>query len=126
VVELHHENWDGSGYPWGLNGEKVPLGARIVHVADAYDAMTSDRPYRPGMRHEEAIRVLQKFAGTQCDPAIVEVFVGLEHTVLNRQDRMDTGQTSAVRKLAEAVGASGPLIGYAGAKPAREESHREA
>jgi HD-GYP domain-containing protein (c-di-GMP phosphodiesterase class II) len=77
VVELHHENWNGSGYPLGLHCEATPLGARIVHVADAYDAMTSDRPYRRGMSHEQAIRTLQQYAGTQFDPEIVPVFAKL-------------------------------------------------
>ena len=77
VVELHHENWDGSGYPRGLKGEETPRTARIVKVADAYDAMTSDRPYRRGMRHEEAIRILEKHAGTQFDVAAVQAFVTL-------------------------------------------------
>jgi HD-GYP domain-containing protein (c-di-GMP phosphodiesterase class II) len=78
VVELHHENWDGTGYPHGLVNEKVPLSARIVHVADAYDAMTSDRPYCRGMSHEEAVAVLQRFAGTQFDPRIVQLFCGID------------------------------------------------
>jgi HD-GYP domain-containing protein (c-di-GMP phosphodiesterase class II) len=78
IVELHHENWDGTGYPHGLRGEAVPLDARIVHIADAYDAMTSDRPYRPGMRREEALQILERFAGSQFDPAIVAVFLTLD------------------------------------------------
>ncbi len=78
IVELHHENWDGTGYPRGLRGEDVPLGARIVHVADAYDAMTSDRPYRSGFSHEHAIAELLKFSGSQFDPAVVAVFLQLE------------------------------------------------
>jgi HD-GYP domain-containing protein (c-di-GMP phosphodiesterase class II) len=77
VVELHHENWDGSGYPHGLRGEDVPLLARIVHVADAFDAMTSDRPYRRGMSVSEAFGILDRFAGTQFDPEIVTVFQNL-------------------------------------------------
>lgn len=77
IVELHHENWNGSGYPWGLRGDATPLAARIVHVADAYDAMTSDRPYRRGMSHEQAVRVLQQNAGTQFDPIIVPVLAGI-------------------------------------------------
>jgi HD-GYP domain-containing protein (c-di-GMP phosphodiesterase class II) len=75
AVELHHENWDGTGYPKGESGETTPLAPRIVHVADAYDAMTTDRPYRPGMTHEEAIAVLRKFAGRQFDPRVVDAFV---------------------------------------------------
>jgi putative nucleotidyltransferase with HDIG domain len=77
VVELHHENWDGRGYPRGLKGEETPRTARIVKVADAYDAMTSDRPYRRGMQHSEAVRVLSENAGTQLDPAAVEAFLAL-------------------------------------------------
>jgi HD-GYP domain-containing protein (c-di-GMP phosphodiesterase class II) len=67
-----------TGYPLGLRGEAVPIGARIVHVADAYDAMTSDRPYRPGFSHEHAVAELVKFAGTPFDPTIVAAFVKLE------------------------------------------------
>jgi HD-GYP domain-containing protein (c-di-GMP phosphodiesterase class II) len=77
VVELHHENWDGTGYPLGLAGENVPLFARIVHVADAYDAMTSDRPYRRGFSHEAALAELLRFAGSQFDPSIVSIFTKL-------------------------------------------------
>ncbi|HYI94382.1 MAG TPA: HD-GYP domain-containing protein, partial [Bryobacteraceae bacterium] len=80
TVELHHENWDGTGYPHGLIGEETPLTARIVHVADAYDAMTSDRPYRSGMKSEDALRILEQHAGKQFDPAIVEAFVVLART----------------------------------------------
>jgi HD-GYP domain-containing protein (c-di-GMP phosphodiesterase class II) len=79
VVELHHENHDGSGYPWGLTGEETPLGARIVHVVDAFDAMTTSRPYRNAMPPERALGILQQHAGTQFDPAIVEVFLRLVH-----------------------------------------------
>ncbi len=75
IVELHHENWDGSGYPFGLQGEAVSLSARIVHVADAFDAMTSSRPYRFAMSPQEALHILQQNAGKQFDPAIVPVFV---------------------------------------------------
>jgi HD-GYP domain-containing protein (c-di-GMP phosphodiesterase class II) len=77
AVELHHENWDGSGYPHGRMGEETPVDARIIHVTDAYDAMTTDRPYRRGMTHDEAIRLISKNAGTQFDPEIVEQFIGL-------------------------------------------------
>ena len=77
VVELHHENWDGTGYPLGLKGEETPRIARIVKVADAYDAMTSDRPYRRGMRHENAVAILEKCAGTQFDVPVVQAFITL-------------------------------------------------
>jgi HD-GYP domain-containing protein (c-di-GMP phosphodiesterase class II) len=77
AVELHHENWDGSGYPRGESGETTPMAARIIHVSDAYDAMTTDRPYRRGMSHGEAVRVLREFAGRHFDPRVVEVFTSL-------------------------------------------------
>lgn len=74
VVELHHENWDGTGYPKGLRGEEIPIAARIVHVADAWDAMTTDRPYRSGFSRARALAVIKINAGTQFDPIIAETF----------------------------------------------------
>lgn len=71
----HHERYDGTGYPEGLKGENIPLIARIISVADAYEAMTSDRPYRKAMTHKEAINELTEYKGTQFDPKIVDVFV---------------------------------------------------
>ncbi len=70
----HHERWDGSGYPDGLPGENIPLGARIIFVADAYDAMTSERVYRRRVTPDQAIQELQRCAGTQFDPEIVDAF----------------------------------------------------
>lgn len=75
IVEDHHEWYDGSGYPRGKKGEEIPLGARILSVADAFDAMTSDRPYRKAMAREKAIAELQKFSGTQFDPRVVQAFI---------------------------------------------------
>ncbi|RKO67562.1 HD-GYP domain-containing protein [Desulfofundulus salinus] len=70
----HHERYDGCGYPEGLGGEAIPLGARILAVADSFDAMTSDRVYRPRMSKEMASEELFRCAGTQFDPQLVEVF----------------------------------------------------
>lgn len=78
IVYAHHERWDGSGYPRGLCGEEIPLGSRIFAVVDAYHAMTSDRPYRPAMGHEEAMAELVRSAGAQFDPVVVEAFVAAE------------------------------------------------
>jgi putative nucleotidyltransferase with HDIG domain len=77
IVELHHENHDGSGYPYGLTGHEVPLGARIVHVSDAYDAMTSSRAYRRAMPQERVVEILRRCSVAQFDPDIVEVFLSL-------------------------------------------------
>jgi|GEM_PF-2975681 len=77
VVLSHHEKFDGSGYPYGLIGEDIPLIARIFALADAYDAITSDRPYRKGKSHDEAVAEIKRSAGTHFDPSIVEVFIKL-------------------------------------------------
>jgi HD-GYP domain-containing protein (c-di-GMP phosphodiesterase class II) len=71
----HHERYDGGGYPDGLKGEEIPLLARIISIADAYDAMTSDRPYRQGMPKTRAINELKKNAGSQFDPNLVNIFL---------------------------------------------------
>lgn len=71
----HHEQYDGSGYPAGIAGEAIPLHARIIAVADTYDAILSSRPYRSGSNHEAAISELRKYAGVQFDPRIVKAFV---------------------------------------------------
>ncbi len=75
LVLHHHERWDGAGYPDGLHGEEIPLGARIIFVTDAYDAMTSDRIYRPKLSSQAALAELERCAGTQFDPGIVAAFV---------------------------------------------------
>jgi len=73
----HHEHYDGRGYPSGLKGDQIPLEARILTVADSYDAMTSPRPYREQLPMEEAINELKRCAGTQFDPEIVDIFCEL-------------------------------------------------
>jgi putative two-component system response regulator len=74
----HHENYDGSGYPAGISGERIPLFARIIAVADAYDAILSTRPYRSAADHERAIAELLAYAGRQFDPVIVDAFVRMD------------------------------------------------
>ena len=71
IVVQHHERFDGKGYPNGLSGSDILLEAKIIAVADTYDAMTSDRPYRAALSHEVTLRELQDCAGSQFDPAIV-------------------------------------------------------
>ena len=85
AVELHHENWDGSGYPKGQAAEQTPIDARIIHVADAYDAMTTDRSYRRGLTHERAIEILHEYAAVQFDPRIVYLFSELPRSILAPQ-----------------------------------------
>jgi HD-GYP domain-containing protein (c-di-GMP phosphodiesterase class II) len=71
----HHEKWDGSGYPRGLKGEEIPLAARIFAVVDVYDALTSDRPYRPGWSHGKTLKYIRDQAGIHFDAHIVELFM---------------------------------------------------
>ncbi|MHB8156873.1 MAG: HD domain-containing phosphohydrolase, partial [Desulfocucumaceae bacterium] len=73
----HHEWWNGQGYPLGLSGEVIPLECRMLAIADAYDAMTSDRPYRKAMSHQKAIEELQRCSGTQFDPDLLEKILGV-------------------------------------------------
>lgn len=77
IVRHHHERFDGTGYPDGLAGDRIPLGSRIIAIADAYDAMTSSRPYRGAMDPEQAAVNVRQGAGTQFDPELVEVFLEL-------------------------------------------------
>ncbi len=74
IVRAHHENWDGTGYPNGLKGADIPIGARILSVVDCYDALTSDRPYRPALSDEEALAIVRARRGTFYDPAVVDTF----------------------------------------------------
>jgi putative nucleotidyltransferase with HDIG domain len=74
VVLHHHERWDGAGYPAGSRGEEIPLEARVLCIVDSFDAMTSTRPYRAPRRPDEAWDELQRCAGTQFDPELVEAF----------------------------------------------------
>jgi putative nucleotidyltransferase with HDIG domain len=103
AVELHHENWDGSGYPKGQSAHQTPVDARIIHIADAYDAMTTDRSYRRGLTHERALEILFEYAGTQFDPYVVPVFAGLPREMMappNRTSTPDASSTDIVNVMA--------------------------
>jgi HD-GYP domain-containing protein (c-di-GMP phosphodiesterase class II) len=84
IVRAHHERFDGSGYPDGLAGDDIPLAARIFAVADAFDAITTDRPYRPAASLSEARRAIAEGAGTQFDPRVVEALAELPDEDLER------------------------------------------
>ena len=81
IVRAHHENWDGSGYPNGLRGEDIPIGARILSVVDCFDALTSDRPYRPAMTDDAALEILIARRGTMYDPSVVDTFRRVYQTI---------------------------------------------
>ena len=79
IVRHHHENWDGTGYPDGLRGEDIPIGARILSVVDCFDALTSDRPYRPRLSDEAALEILRARRGSMYDPLVVDKFRDIWH-----------------------------------------------
>jgi HD-GYP domain-containing protein (c-di-GMP phosphodiesterase class II) len=79
VIKAHHERWDGRGYPEGLKREEIPYLARIISVADVYDALTSDRSYRSKMSQEKAVTILEENSGSQFDPEILSLFLNLLH-----------------------------------------------
>ncbi len=85
IVRHHHENWDGTGYPDGIKGSDIPIGARILSVVDCFDALTSDRPYRPRLPDAEAIRILVERRGTMYDPLVVDTFIRTHHELTPEQ-----------------------------------------
>ncbi|HET9955729.1 MAG TPA: HD domain-containing phosphohydrolase, partial [Polyangiaceae bacterium] len=89
-VYLHHERWDGLGYPLGLRGEDIPIIARIISVADTYDAMTSNRAYRRALPHELTVTEIERCAGTQFDPEVASTFV--QHIERYREEQIDHGK----------------------------------
>ena len=130
IVRAHHERWDGSGYPAGLAGEEIPLEARIISVADTFDAITSERAYRPASEHERALEVIDEEAGAQLDPAAARAFISCY------SDRRGAALWSALitqwRALANALSAPVLLSSVAvasaavNAAPAESPDHRSA
>jgi response regulator RpfG family c-di-GMP phosphodiesterase len=114
VVAQHHEKWDGSGYPLGLRGEEIDLNARIFAVADAFDAMTSDRVYRAGKPYEAAAEELELYAGKQFDPQVVAAFHSIPHedwddlrrrSLIKRQDELPPVRRPVAAQLKENLAA---------------------
>lgn len=89
IARSHHEKWDGSGYPDGLSGEAIPLAARMMAIADVYDALRSVRPYKKPMDHEKAFGILQEGRGSHFDPKLVDVFLGADQEVQEIRIRWD-------------------------------------
>ena len=104
IVRHHHENWDGTGYPERLRGTEIPIGARILSVVDCFDALTSDRPYRPKLSNEEAIQILLDRRGSMYDPLVVDTFIRVNAAENTEPDRQ-TSDHESVRSIA---GSQGP------------------
>jgi HD-GYP domain-containing protein (c-di-GMP phosphodiesterase class II) len=86
IPYCHHEKWDGSGYPRGLQGEQIPFSARIFAVADVWDALTSERPYRPAWPKSKALDYIRDNAGIHFDPQVVKLFSESEHLWINSNE----------------------------------------
>ena len=97
LILSHHERWDGKGYPQGLKGEEIPLGARILSVVDYYDALTSDRPYHKAMTPDAATSLLQQEAGRALDPAVVQMFVKMSAEMERPRARSNPRRRGACR-----------------------------
>ena len=102
IVRHHHENWDGSGYPDRLIGDAIPLGARVLAIADGYDALTSNRPYRPEMPHDQAVSVIREKRGVMYDPAIADAFLRIAPRVRSAPTRQRSATTTFATWLRQA------------------------
>jgi response regulator RpfG family c-di-GMP phosphodiesterase len=106
ISSAHHERWDGKGYPMGLSGEQIPLSARIVAIADVYDALSCKRVYKEALPHPECVATIAKAAGTHFDPRVVEVFLEIEDRFRQISQQF---QTAAASKT-EAMNTATPLL----------------
>jgi putative nucleotidyltransferase with HDIG domain len=106
IVRHHHENWDGSGYPTGIAGTAIPIGARILSVVDCFDALTSDRPYRPALSTEAALAILAERRGTMYDPLVVDTFVRIHRQLIGHgeSDIVPSAKEDHERKAEEPAG----------------------
>jgi putative nucleotidyltransferase with HDIG domain len=108
IVRHHHENWDGTGYPDGLSASDIPIGARILSVVDCFDALTSDRPYRPRLSDKEALKILHDRRGAMYDPIVVDVFVRVYSTIA--PEASSNPPLSSLRAITEAAGSAPAIV----------------
>lgn len=109
IVRHHHENWDGTGYPDGLKGTEIPVGARILSVVDCFDALTSDRPYRPKLSPGDALEILASRRGTMYDPLVVDAFT-LILNLLSLDEREPPGVVGQAFARPQRVSAANPTV----------------
>src|SRR4051794_34053849 len=118
IVRCHHENWDGSGYPRGVAGEDIPIGARILSVVDCFDALTSDRPYRSALTTEQAFEILRARSGNMYEPRVVETFIRV-HRDIAKELVLDPAHRQVLQQISHASSSLGDLPAMSsGAQPA--------
>jgi len=105
IVRAHHESWDGSGYPRGLRGDEIPIGARILSVVDCYDALTSDRPYRPALTDAEAMKIVIDRRGKMYDPLVVDTFMKVYREIAAEVVMEPVPHQEALTKIGRAIAA---------------------
>ena len=115
IVRAHHENWDGNGYPNGLKGLEIPIGARILSVVDCYDALTSDRPYRAAMSDAEAQAIIRARRGTMYDPTVVDMFERVCRDIAPMA--VEPQLQKAIQQISRAVTAPAPPVVVAPTAP---------
>lgn len=121
IVKHHHENWDGRGYPDGIKGQEIPLGARILSVVDCYDALTSDRPYRPRMTRQQAEQILVDRRGSMYDPWVVDGFL----KILDRLEAIDEAEGRHNGLARQPGHLAGPALDVISAATAEEREFAE-
>jgi putative nucleotidyltransferase with HDIG domain len=106
IVRCHHENWDGSGYPRGVAGTDIPIGARVLSVADCFDALTSDRPYRSALSTDAAFDILRARRGTMYEPLVVDTFIRIHRELTEHMASFPAHE--ALRQISHSVSSAGP------------------
>lgn len=110
IVRHHHESWDGTGYPDGIKGSEIPLGARILSVVDCFDALTSDRPYRPRLSDSDAVAILLQRRGSMYDPLIVDTFLAVHSQLTPELSEYPGYRKEAIATIARGVTLSEPAL----------------
>jgi len=118
IVRCHHESWDGSGYPRGVRGEDIPIGARILSVVDCFDALTSDRPYRAAMTNEAAFDILRERSGKMYDPRVVERFIAVQPLIAPADADDAQARQQVIQQIVRSAKAPAPAADTAAAPAA--------